>query len=591
MEQRLAIMPAIKRFFSFNRASFPLYCASMVMILLQSGLNAYVRIRIGRLFDVAIAGEAGELLNTLLPVLVVLVVLLVVVAFIDWLASVLSGAYSERCMRRMRDHTFAVLSASRLSWLESARTGDVVSRVNSDLNGFAGRMSNLLSRRLSEILFGVASLGACLWLNWKLSLICFTLIPLFGYLQAQTGKPIAGLTKMRSEADGRALAVASNLIGGMSIAKAFHLKRSMKEKFDAEVDTAVEVGVASFATEFGMYPFQNLMRFLPELLMLGIGGLFVLRGGLTPGELLAFTTLAHYVTGPISSLSWTIRDLYTAVGQAIRLFEIWDIPCESEPAESLKLVEPGEPFTPNPLREHHENVIQMHDMCFSYTEKEQLLDKVSFTVKSGECVALTGSSGSGKTTLLKLVSGFYNHSAGEIHMFGQPMQELDLSALRQRISYVNQEAFLFPGSIRDNVLIGKPDASEKELQQALEAAFISDLDIDKPVGERGVRLSGGQRQRVCIARAMLKNAEILLLDEPTSALDTESEFLVTQALDRLSAGRTTLIVGHRLSAIRQADRILCLENGRIVEEGTHATLMERNGTYRRLYESQMEECG
>ena len=395
----------------------------------------------------------------------------------------------------------------------------------------------------------------------------------------------------------------------------------MKEKFDAEVDTAVEVGVASFATEFGMYPFQNLMRFLPELLMLGIGGLFVLQGGLTPGELIAFTSLAHYVTGPISALSWTIRDLYTAVGQATRLFEIWDIPCESEPAstdlrnetkeftgsacpagspipvetskpvESPKSVESGEPFTPSPSQEHHENVIQMHDICFSYTEKEQLLDKVSFTVKSGECVALTGSSGSGKTTLLKLVSGFYNHLAGELHMFGQPMQALDLSALRQRISYVNQEAFLFPGSIRDNVLIGKPDASAEELQQALEAALISDLDIDKPVGERGVRLSGGQRQRVCIARAMLKNAEILLLDEPTSALDTESEFLVTQALERLSAGRTTLIVGHRLSAIRQADRILCLENGRIVEEGTHAALMERNGTYRRLYESQMEECG
>ena len=230
MEQRLAIMPAIKRFFSFSRASFPLYCASMVMILLQSALNAYVRIRIGRLFDVAVTGKDGELLNTLLPVLLVLVLLLVVVAVIDWLASVLSGAYAERCMRRMRDHTFAVLSVSRLSWLESARTGDVVSRVNSDLNGFAGRMSNLLSRRFSEILFGVASLGACLWLNWKLSLICFTLIPLFGYLQAQTGKPIAGLTKKRSEADGRALAVAANLIGGMSIAKAFNLKKKYEGK-------------------------------------------------------------------------------------------------------------------------------------------------------------------------------------------------------------------------------------------------------------------------------------------------------------------------------------------------------------------------
>ena len=569
----MRFFPILKRYIAFNRALCPLGIAAMLMILAQSGLNAFARVKTGDLIDDITSGRN----HVLLPMILVIVGVQLVIFVLNYFSNLGTRRLLEDSTRRMRDYTFERISTSRMSWLEGAQTGDIVSRVNGDLNDLAGKLNGLLSYRLPDFVFFAVSLGVCIWLDWKLSLLSFTLIPLLGFLQGLTGKPIAALEKKRAEADGQAVALAANLIGGLAIAKAFHLGDSLKRKFDAHVDEAARVGVKSFMTEFAMNPLQTLMMFVPRLLITGMGVYFVLRGEMTAGGLIAFLTLADNVTGPINGLSWTIRNIYGTVGIAARVFDVWDVEVEDDRGTQTR---PAPGAAPVAFRGIH----------FAYAGKEKLFNGLSFTVNAGERVAIVGTSGAGKSTLLKLIARFYDAADGEIDLFGHRERDWELAALRSHIAYVNQEALLFPGSIRENVLMGKPDATGEELADVLRAARIDDLDIDVPIGERGVRLSGGQRQRVCIARAMLKGAQLILLDEPTSALDTESEYLVTQALEALTHGRTTLIVAHRLSAIRQADRILCIDGGRVAEQGTHAGLMEAGGLYRRLYENQTEEA-
>jgi ABC-type multidrug transport system fused ATPase/permease subunit len=271
------------------------------------------------------------------------------------------------------------------------------------------------------------------------------------------------------------------------------------------------------------------------------------------------------------------RNLYDAAGAAQRVFEVWDMPQEEEGKGDVR------PDT------NARQPIVLENVSFAYNEAAPILRGMSFALKPGERVALVGASGCGKSTALKLLLAFYRQQTGHVRVMGGDSRAYSLEALRGLFSYVGQDAYLFPGTIWENVKMARPEAAEEEIRAALRAARADDLDAQAEIGERGNRLSGGQRQRVCIARAMLKNAPILLLDEPTSALDTESEYLVTQALEELMIGKTTLLVAHRLSAMRGIDRILCIEKGQIVEEGTHEELMKKGGLYQRLYQAQTKE--
>ena len=281
--------------------------------------------------------------------------------------------------------------------------------------------------------------------------------------------------------------------------------------------------------------------------------------------------LSVFIGNPIGDFPSVLTDFKTARGCASREFELWDLPLES---------------TGGTATMPKGDAILFDNVMFSYPDKPALLNGLTFSVKRGEHIALVGAIGSGKSTAIKLLMALYGKQGGEISLYGHAVESWSTDALREQISYVGQDTYLFAGSIWDNVAMGNQDASGEQIQAAIDAALLNDIDTKREIGERGLRLSGGQRQRVAIARAMVKDAPLLLLDEPTSALDAQSEALVSEALRRLMQGRTTIVIAHRFSALRHIDRVLCLQDGRIAEDGTHEQLMMLQGVYYRLYKSQ-----
>lgn len=292
-------------------------------------------------------------------------------------------------------------------------------------------------------------------------------------------------------------------------------------------------------------------------------------GEMTLGMLFSYILLSSGALDSVSSLSWQVRSIYNTIGISERIFGIWDV--EEEKNDGTI----GEKTTEEPVRFSH--------VSFGYNEENQVLSDISFQVSPGESIAIVGASGSGKSTIMKLLAGFYERDEGSIQIFGNPLEQWDKEKLRRHMTYVGQDSFLFPGSIFSNVALGNENAKEEEVLACIRAVGLDNLDLYTPVGERGVLLSGGQKQRVSVARALLKDADILLLDEPTSALDTESEYYVKQAVEQYAVGKTSVTIAHRLTTISNADRILCMKDGRIAESGTHDELMQKDGVYKSLY--------
>lgn len=561
----------LKRFLQINRASVPGFIAAVLFLCVSMALQAGISLCTGELLDCVSAGR----MDIFFRFVAALCGLQLWKLFVGYQVNYRVSHLSETCIRRMRSYTYSHISGASMRWLDDKKLGDIISRVNGDLNAMVEAVNTFLTWEISDFVNFIVSSAVCFILNWKLSLISFGIIPVIGYLQFVSGKPIASLGQKRSEAEGRVGAVFMDFIGGLSISKAFGAEREIAKKYEAQVDESVKANEKSFVIEFILFPLQMMMNFAPILCIVGFGAYFVMEGQMTLGGLLSYIMIASSAFNAVSGLSWQVRDIYNTVGIANRIFEIWEV--EQEP-KGGSVMEKG---TGVP--------VQFEQVAFGYGEELEILHGIDFQVRPGEQVALVGASGSGKSTIMKLLAGFYEQTAGKIVIYGHERREWSTEALRKQIAYVGQDAFLFPGTIRSNVLLGKEGAAKEEADLVLEAVGLKELDADAEIGERGVMLSGGQRQRVCIARALLKDASLILLDEPTSALDTESEYQVQEALKRLTAGKTTIMIAHRLSAIHNVDRIICIDGGIISEQGTHEELMKKNGVYRALYENQVRE--
>ncbi len=561
----------LKRFMSINRDYIPALLIALFFIMGSQGLVAYINYTAGNLTD-AITSVDFPLFGQYILILILMQVLHL---YAEYQVNYRVNYLSESFIKRLRIHTYGKITAASMRWLDENKLGDIISRINGDLNSLVGQVNTFMTWQLSGAVTFLVYMTACFLISWKLTLIGFAIVPVLAVLQFLTGKPIARLGQKRSVAEGEANGLFMDLMGGLSLIKIFRAENEMSAKYGKQVEKSVAANVKSFAIEFIMNPLQILMGYLPSIIILIVGSRFVLRGEMTVGMLFSYILLSSDALDEVSGLSWQVRNIYDTVGISKRIFEIWDIEEERN--------------TGTVCEKKNDIPVEFEKVCFGYYDKQQVLHGVSFTISEGENVAIAGASGSGKSTIMKLLSGFYEKNSGSIKIFGSELEEWDKGKLREHMSYVGQDTYLFPGSIYDNVAIANTNADKQQVLDVIRSVGLDKLDLYSPVGERGVMLSGGQRQRVAVARALLKKSDILLMDEPTAALDTESEYYVKEAVDGFAEGRTCITIAHRLSTIYNADKILCMRDGRIVESGTHEELMELDGVYKALYLKQETE--
>ena len=507
-----------------------------------------------------------------------IIVIAVVVGALGVIQTLLSNQVGQRVMHDLRTAVFRHLQRLSLAFFTRTRTGEVQSRISNDIGGVQNVVTNTATSIASSATTVVATMVGMLLLSWQLALFAFALIPLFALLTRRVGNERRRIAKNTQEslADISSLVQESLSVSGILLGKTMGRGDELADRFEDESLHLADLEVRQrMAGRWVMASIQTSFAIMPAAVY-WFGGLLLASGSnaLSIPLLVAFTTLQTRLFFPIGSLLGVSLDVQTSLALFDRIFEYLDQPVDiDEKPDAILEGRPGD-------------VVYDH-VWFGYGEDWTLRD-VSFTVPAGTTTAIVGETGSGKTTLGYLSSRLYDVGRGRVTIGGIDVRDLSFQALSKLVGVVSQETYLFHDTIRENLRFAKPDATDDELEGAAKAARIHDLiaalpeGYDTVVGERGYRFSGGEKQRIAIARTILRNPPILVLDEATSSLDTETERLVQEALDRLSEGRTTIAIAHRLSTIRDADQIIVLDQGRVVESGTHEQLVVAGGRYATL---------
>ena len=491
----------------------------------------------------------------------------------------------ERVVADIRRDVFSHVTTLSPAFFDRAHSGEIVSRLAADTTQVKSAVGATASVALRNVILGLGAVAMMVVTSPKLSGLVLAAIPVIVLPLVAFGRSVRRKSRQAQDTLAEATAYASEQIGAVRTLQAFTNEKLVTGRFANAVDAAFEAARASvFARSFLTF-FAIFMIFSSVVAVLWFGSRDVLAGTMSAGTLGQFLLYSVFAAGALGALSEVWSELSQAAGAAERLTEIL--------AETPAIQPPVEPLA---LPATAKGAISFDDVSFSYPARPDraAVHGLSFQVKPGETVAIVGPSGAGKSTVFSLILRFYDPESGRVVIDGVDVREADPAAVRQRIAIVPQDVTIFAASARDNIGFGRQGASDAEIEAAAKAAladeFITRLDkgYDSQVGERGVTLSGGQRQRIAIARAILRDAPILLLDEATSALDAESETLVQRALEGLMRGRTTIVIAHRLATVLKADRILVMEGGRIVEEGTHQSLVAKGGTYARLAKLQFE---
>lgn len=566
----LRILSYIKPY--MHRLIFAMFCT----IMAAAG-NLYIPWIIKDMIDEVLADKNGTMLNWIAASIIAIFV----VRGLFWYGqNYLMSYVGQSVIIDIRAAVFKKLQRLSVSFYDKNKTGTIMSYVTNDVNALQSAMVENTIEMITEGFILIGSVVAMIYLDWRLTLFTVCTFPVVLWFMEFFGKKIRKTGGRIQECTADITSVLQESVASARVIKSFVREDYEVDRFDVENRANFRANMKNAQLMATLTPVVELVAAIGVTMIIWYGGNNVINGTITAGSLVAFLTYAVNIANPIKRLTRVIGNIQKALAAAQRVFMIIDMPeeiAESRDAKQLPEVS---------------GKVEFQNVSFAYDDKGNVITDLSFSVKPGEVIAIVGPSGAGKSTIANLLPRFYDVNKGDIKIDGHSVREVTLDSLREQVGIVPQETMLFNGSVYNNILYGRLDATKEEIEAAAKAAnahdFIMQLTdgYETKLGDRGVNLSGGQRQRIAIARAILKNPRILILDEATSALDTESERVVQEALDRLMVGRTSFVIAHRLSTVKNADKILVLEKGNLVESGTHDELLALDGLYAHLYKIQ-----
>ena len=600
--KRAALPPGTARRVLGYAAPFKRLIAGFLALVSLGSLTVVaVPLLLQRLIDDGVIPQDRQVVITLALLVAGIAIVEAVTALVQrWF----SARIGEGLIHHLRTEVFGHVLRQPIAFFTRAQTGALVSRLNNDVIGAQQAFTTVLSSVVSNVISLVLILGAMFALSWQLTLAALVLVPFFILPAKWMGRRLAGLSaeQMNLNADlGNQMTERFNVAGALLV-KIYGQPAREIEQYDARAARVRDIGVRIAVNRAVFFVMLTLLASIATAMVYGLGGLMAVEGGLTVGTLLALAALLARLYGPLTAISNVHVDVLTALVSFARLFELLDMPSTIVEAEDARPLPSGEALS-----------VELDDVHFTYPAADTIslrslegattgdreaggpvLQGVSLRAEPGQLIALVGPSGAGKSTITSLVTRFYDPTSGAVRIGGRDLRDATLESVSDTVGMVTQEAHLFHDTLRANLAYAKPDATEDEMWAALEAARIGHLvhalpaGLDTVVGDRGHRLSGGEKQRFAIARLLLKSPAVLILDEATAHLDSESEVAVQRALDAALEGRTAIVIAHRLSTIRAADQILVVDDGRVVERGTHTELLATGGLYATLYATQYD---
>jgi subfamily B ATP-binding cassette protein MsbA len=570
-DKKVSILKAFKTIIWPRRK---LVFIGLILIVISKTASFVAPMSLKYLMDDIIPNKNIPLLKVLIGVVILAILVQAVTSFL--LTKILS-VQAQYMISELRAQVQQKILALPIRFFDNTKSGELVSRIMTDVEG----VRNLIGTGLVQLVGGsiTAIAALILLLNISVSMTLFALIPLaiFAIVALKAFKIIRPVFRTRGKINAEVTGRLTETLGGIRVIKGFNAETQEHDVFKEGVHRLYQNVKKSLTATAVMTSSSTFLLGVATTGIMGIGGYKIMTDELTLGEFLEFTFLLGLMIAPIVQMSNIGSQLSEALAGLDRTEELMNMTEEEDSLERTLTTE------------KIKGDIVFKDVSFAYEEEKEVLHSISFDVPSGSVVALVGSSGSGKSTIAGLAASFLTPQSGAITVDGQDLSKVSLKSYRQHLGVVLQDDFLFEGTIRENILFPRPNASEEKLQEAVKAAYVDEFTdrfddgLDTLIGERGIKLSGGQRQRIAIARAVLADPRILILDEATSNLDTESEGLIQQSLAALTKGRTTFVIAHRLSTIRRANQILVIENGRIAEQGTHDELIAKEGRYYNLF--------